>query len=87
MLRILEKKTQTLTLALVAMLLLTSLMVLTTNRAEPLENGWALSRNPKSKIFGIPASALISELGEDAPILVTLYGTNAGSKKPRFMLN
>jgi len=79
----LKKTAQTLTLLLMATLLLSPLMTITTVSVVSPENGQALSRNPKSKIYGIPQAALISELGEDAPILVSIYGSSAGIEEAR----
>jgi len=58
-------------------------MTLTPVSSEPSQPNGALSRNPKSKIYGVPSAALMSELGENAEILVSIYGSNAGLEQAR----
>jgi len=77
----LAKKMQPLTLLLIATLILSSFVA--TRTSADSDNGKALSRNPKSKIYGVPPAALISELGENASILVSVYGSSAGIEAAR----
>jgi len=77
------KKVQTLAFLLIATLLMSSFVLIPRLSADSPNSGGALSRNPKSKIYGVPPAALISELGEDAQILVSIYGSNAGIEAAR----
>jgi len=75
--KIVNKKAHTLALVLTASLLLSSFMLFSTISATMPES------NPpkKSKIYGVPVSALISELGDDASILVSITTASGGIEK------
>jgi len=79
----LKNRTLTVAIVLIATLLMSSFITITITSAESPDNGRALSRNPKSKIYGIPPAALASELGDDAEVLVTIYGSSAGIEAAR----
>jgi subtilisin family serine protease len=68
-----NKKNIALMIVLTAMLANTMFMIRPTLSAAPGGGEYG-----KTKIYGISADALTSELGADAPIIVSIYGSQAG---------